>query len=333
MTVPTPRATAADRLRRLLAMIPWLAGRDGPTVEEVLARFGLTRRQLEEDLDLLMVVGVPPYTPDELFEMTIEDGRVFARLTPSFDRPLRLSPDEALAVVVAGRAVADVPGADPAGPLARALAKVAGVLGVEGDDVLDIDLGPVAEPTLAALQQAVLDRRQVVIDYYALGRDERAERTVDPWLVVNDAGAWYLVGHDHRSAARRTFRIDRVVSVRVLDEGFDAPADPPVAGMFSATADAPRVTLELDDAGRWVADAYPVEAAEVVDGATIRVVLAVTATPWLERLLLRLGPHGRVVDGPAELVAAGASAAARVLARYGEPAPPATDRPAPPAHH
>ncbi len=109
----TPRATATDRLRRLLAMIPWLAGRDGPTVEEVLARFGLTRRQLDEDLDLLMVVGVPPYTPDELFEMTIEDGRVFARLTPSFDRPLRLSPDEALAVVVAGRAVADVPGADP----------------------------------------------------------------------------------------------------------------------------------------------------------------------------------------------------------------------------
>ncbi|MBA2496547.1 MAG: WYL domain-containing protein, partial [Acidimicrobiia bacterium] len=127
-------------------MIPWLAGRDGPTVEEVLTRFGLTRRQLDEDLDLLMVVGVPPYTPDELFEMTIEDGRVFARLTPSFDRPLRLSPDEALAVVVAGRAVADVPGADPAGPLARALTKVAGVLGVEGDDVLDIDLGPVAEP-------------------------------------------------------------------------------------------------------------------------------------------------------------------------------------------
>nr|MBA2497733.1 WYL domain-containing protein [Acidimicrobiia bacterium] len=205
-------------------------------------------------------------------------------------------------------------------------------LGVEGDDVLDIDLGPVDEPTLAALRHAVVDRQQVVIDYYALGRDERAERTVDPWLVVNDAGAWYLVGHDHRSGERRTFRIDRVVSVRVLDEGFDAPADPPAAEVFSPTADAPRITLELDEAGRWVADAYPVEVAEVVDGATIRVVLAVTATPWLERLMLRLGPHGRVVGGPPELVAAGAAAAARVLARYGDAGTAATDRPGAPAH-
>lgn len=316
MAAAAPRTTATDRLRRLLAMIPWLAGRDGPTVEEVTARFGITRRQLEEDLELLMVVGVPPYTPDELFEMTIEYGRVFARLTPSFDRPLRLSPDEALAVVVAGRAVADVPGADPGGPLPRALAKLAGVLGVEGDDVLDVDLGPVAEATLATLRQAVDARRRVVIDYYAMGRDERAERTVDPWLVVNDAGAWYLVGLDHRRGERRTFRIDRVVSARMLAATFEPPADPPTAAVFSATTEMDRVVLELDEGGRWVAEAYPVEAAEVVDGGRIRVRLAVTATPWLERLLLRLGPRGRVVEGPPGLASVGSTAAARMLVRY-----------------
>jgi proteasome accessory factor C len=78
------------------------------------------------------------------------------------------------------------------------------------------------------------------------------------------------------------------------------------------------VTIELDAAASWVLDAYPNEGVEQLDDGRLRVRLAISARPWLERLLLRLGPHAQVVEvqGDATLAQAGADAARRLLARY-----------------
>lgn len=222
------RGAATTRLRRLLAMVPWLAANDGPSVDDVCARFGLTTAELQADLDLLtLYVGVPPFTPDQFFEMTIEGGRVFARVTPSLDRPLRLTPAEGLALVVAGRALVadDHDPDDPdgeGGALARGLDKIAGLLGIDPDDAVDIDLGPADDTTLALLRRAVTEGRQVEIDHYGEARDERQRRVVDPWRVANVGGSWYLSGFDHLREAERSFRIDRILAARALD----APARP-----------------------------------------------------------------------------------------------------------
>ncbi len=270
------RRTAASRLRRLLAMIPWLAGQDGPTVTEVCERFGNSRADLEADLELLLYVGVPPYTPDQLFEIGIEGDRVFAHLTPTLDRPPRLTPEEGLALVVAGAALAAVPGAEPGGPLARAIDKVAALLGIDADEAIDVDLGPAAPATLTLLREAVAGRRRVELDYYASGRDEHSRRTVDPWHVVHEGGAWYLLAGDHLRGERRSFRVDRVLSARLLDE--EATPPPPGEGStvgFAPGDEVPRVVLELPASAAWVADAYPVDAADVVDDERIRVTLPV----------------------------------------------------------
>ena len=89
-----PRVSADDRLRRLLALVPWVAAHDGPTVDEVCTRFGCTEQELVEDLDLLFLCGLYPYTPDVLIETDIADGRVWIRYAEYFSRPLRLTPDE-----------------------------------------------------------------------------------------------------------------------------------------------------------------------------------------------------------------------------------------------
>ena len=311
------RTTATARMRRLLALVPWLAANDGPTVEEVCARFAITRSELQRDLELLtMYVGVPPYGPEKLFHVTIEGGRVFAHLTPALDRPLRLTPDEAVALVVAGQALAAVPGAEAEGALARAVAKLAGLLGVDPSEAVDVDLGTSTVPALGALRQAVERRRRVEIEHLALGTGERRTRTVDPWHVVHEAGTWYLVGHDHLRGEARTFRVDRVLAARMLDE----PAAPAPEGAgrpaFAPAETDPRVTLELAPAAGWVVETYPVEAVELRPDGTIRVTVAVAARAFLESLLVRLGPDGRIVDAPDELRDAGAEAARRALARY-----------------
>ena len=63
-------------------------------------------------------------------------------------------------------------------------------------------------------------------------------------------------------------------------------------------------------------DQYPVESTDELPDGGLRVQLAISARPWLERLLVRLGPDARVVETAPELAGAGPDAATRMLARY-----------------
>ena len=312
------RITASDRLKRLLALLPWVAAQQGPSVEDVCARFELSTEDLLSDIALVSMVGIPPYSPGDLFDIVVEGGRVWVHLQPSFDRSLRLTPEEALGLVAAGASLLAVPGADPEGPLARGIAKVAATLGVDADETIDVDLGYASASVLADLQAASADRRRVRIEYYAHGRDEHTTRDVDPYRVYADHGQWYVVAFDHLRDEERLFRVDRVLSVEQLDEQFDPPDDVRTLGLFEARADDPRVVLELEPEAAWVAEVYPIEKVESAQDGRLRVTLAISAQPWLERLLLRLGPRARVVavSGDDELATCATKAAQRVLARY-----------------
>ena len=312
------RITASDRLKRLLALLPWVAAQQGPSVEDVCARFELSTEDLLSDIALVSMVGIPPYSPGDLFDIVVEGGRVWVHLQPSFDRSLRLTPEEALGLVAAGASLLAVPGADPEGPLARGIAKVAATLGVDADETIDVDLGYASASVLADLQAASADRRRVRIEYYAHGRDEHTTRDVDPYRVYADHGQWYVVAFDHLRDEERLFRVDRVLSVEQLDEQFDPPDDVRTLGLFEARADDPRVVLELEPEAAWVAEVYPIEKVESAQDGRLRVTLAISAPPWLERLLLRLGPRARVVavSGDDELASCATKAAQRVLARY-----------------
>ncbi|MEX2659680.1 MAG: WYL domain-containing protein [Acidimicrobiales bacterium] len=311
----TRPAAAPERLRRLLALVPWVVANDGPTIAEVCERFDVTEADLLEDLNTVFLCGVHPFTPDLLMEVDIVDGRVWIQLADYFERPLRLTPEEGLALVASGAALQAVPGADPAGPLARALDKVAAVLGIDASGALEVVLGTVPEDVLAVLREGIAAARQVEIDYYAYGRDERTVRTVDPWDVFTAAGEWYLTAWCHRAGGQRRFRIDRIGAARIVDTTFETPDVLPPRAVFTAGPDDPRVVLDLAPRARWVLEQYPVEQVEETPDGHCRVTLAVSEPAWLERLVLRLGPDVGVVHGPGDLAA---GAARRILARYGD---------------
>ena len=313
------RPSADARLRRLLALVPWVVARDGPTLEEVCSRFGLGPDELLVDLDLIFLCGVHPFTPDSLIDVVIAEGRVWIHYADYLERPLRLTPEEGLALVAAGAAALAVPGADPGGPLATGLAKLAAVLGVDPAAALDVELGPAPQGVVETLRAAVAEDRQVEIDYYAYGRDERTRRVVDPRAVFAAEGQWYLQAYCHLAESDRRFRVDRIRGLEVLDrrvERVTEGADGPATTVFEPRPDDPRVVLDLEPRARWVTEQYPLEALEELGGGRCRVTLAVSERAWLERLLLRLGPavtaaHG--ADGVAH------RAATRVLARYRVP--------------
>jgi proteasome accessory factor C len=308
--------TSSVRLQRLLAMVPWIAAHDGPTMDEVCERFGITPAQLATDLEVVWLVGLPPYTPDALIDVVQEGHRVWIHYADVFASAQRLTPDQAVGLLTAGASVLALPGADADGALARGVSKLASVLGVDAAQVLDVDLGGARVEVLQVLRSAVRDQRRVHLDYYSYGRDTRTERDVDPYLVHAEDGSLYLLGHCHLAGAERRFRIDRIASAVVLDETFEAPPLDRPAGVFQPDADDPRIVLRLASTARWVAETYPVEAVEEAEDGGLLVTLAVAAEPWLERLLINLGPQATVVTAPEPLAGAGGRAAARILARY-----------------
>lgn len=317
MSPAAPRETAGERISRILAELLWIAERDGPTLAETAARFDLSEETLLADLELASMIGADSEDyADMPVEMYVEDERVFVHLL-GFERPLRLTPAEALGLVAAGSAVLGAEHHQT--PLRSALDKVAGVLGIEVGDQIEVDLGVGDPAVFEALSTAVEQRRLVRLTHLNLASDSRTERDVEPWQLFRERGAWYLAAHCRRAGAPRTFRVDRIVAAGLTDETIVAPDPLPEASALSTPVDAPRVVLELAPEARWVWESHPIETSETRSDGWTRVTMLVVSPLWLERLLLRLGPHARLVslDAPLGPENPAQAAARRALARYG----------------
>ena len=315
MSVPN----AADRVHRLLALIPWLEATHpaGADIQAVAERFDYPAGDLIRDLtDVVNFVTADPYQSFLVFDIMVTEDRIRVDRNDLLGKPMRMDPADLTALVAAGRAVAALVDEDDMGPLERAVAKLAGARGSVAETV-QIRLSAGDEPVLAVLREAIRTGRCVDIDYYSYGRDVETTRVVEPHRCLYD-GFWYLMGHCRLAGDRRVFRLDRVRRVNVTDQEFQPPVDMadamdgiPVDGRL------PEVTLRLSPEVRWVVDQYPHTGMVVEGNGRLRVTLPVTADRWLERLLLRLGPAAEVVDAPVGLGEDLRSASAvRVLARY-----------------
>lgn len=305
------RPGAEARLRRVLALVPWIAEHPDTSIDDLAAQFDVSRKELEADLALLPLCGLPPYSPDRLIDVEIVDDHVSIRFAEYFDRPIRLTPAEGVSVLAAGRALLDVAGSDSDGALAAALTKLESAIGAAGG--IDVAVG--SPEYLDALRAAVDTRERIEIEYFSYGRNELTTRVIDPWAVFHALGQWYVDAFCHRATDERLFRLDRIRAVRPTGEHFDAPDADTSDAVFRPHGDDPVVTLDLAPGARWVVETYPVEDIEERPDGRVRVRVRVSGEAWLDRVLLRLGPHAIVVDDPARTERR-RTVAAQVLARY-----------------
>ncbi len=304
-------------MRRLLVMLPWLMERGSATIDEMCERFQVNERDLVADLEQAAMCGLPPFL-DEVVDLYIDEGVAHVGVPRFFTRPLRLTAPEGFSLMVAGRAALTMPGADPEGPLARALAKLEAVL---GDDAMVVDLAQ--PPATADVIAAVDDRACLAVSYWSASSDEVAERVITPRAVFADRGRWYVVADDDRSGERRTFRIDRFVDWRRTGEHAaptDAvPAVPGGDGWFDDVPEQSTVTLRVVPSGWRVLERLPVRSVDDA-GDHLTVALAVTSERWLRQLLVRLGPLAAVVSPDAWRELAAEAAGDLLAARYADDA-------------
>ncbi|MCU1488746.1 MAG: pafC [Acidimicrobiaceae bacterium] len=303
---------AGQRLHRLLAVLAYLAQVGEATIADLAERFAMDEATLVAELELAACCGLPPYTPDQLLELVVDDERVAAFGLEALRRPPRLTPEEGLAVAAAARALLAVPGADAAGPLASGLAKLEGVL---GEDRLRVDVDVSLEAALLA--RAANEHEAVEIDYLGAFRGAESTRVVEPHAVVTREGRSYLDAWCRLARDWRRFALDRISAARPLGETFAArqlPEELEAPGAFTGGGRTLEVELSLPEDRVHLVQPFALGAPERRgDDAVVR--LAVADERWLGLLLLRLGPEAKVLSPPG-LVAARRVVARRALERY-----------------
>lgn len=303
-------------------MVPWLLARPGVPVGDAARQFGVSPAQIESDLALLFLCGTPGGMPDDLIEADWEDGRIYLGNADVIARPLRLTVDEALTLMVGLRALSQVPSPASGDAVLTALAKLQDAAGAVAGAAARITASldeDAQHTTLQQLQDALNGRRRVHLRYLVPARDEVSERDVDPMRILGLDGRWYLEAWCHRAGAVRLFRLDRILGLDILDADGTPPeeAEPrDVDGsLFRPSGDDVTVVLEVDRSAAWIVDYYPVSAAVDLGDGSLRLTVQVGDTGWVRRLAWRMGGHVLVRE-PAELARAVTAGAAEALRPY-----------------
>jgi len=302
--------TTAERIRRLLFLVPFVAARDdGVPLSELAERLDVPEEELLSEIDLLCQVGPPAGDPADFLLLTVEEGRVFVDLPQRLVRPPRLSAQEAFALLLGAQALRGTGIQHHEDALARAAQKIRRALGSSQDALArieqDILLGKEDAAGLAVvpeLARAARAHRAVDIEYYSAGRGASSRRGVDPYGLVNHLGAWYLVGRCHKNDEPRLFKCERIASVELRAEKFTVPDDFDL-GIFQRDRmrlpTARTGTIKLRATGEAAARAAQWEGAKKKPGG-VDVSLEMAPNEWLVGWILGFGGDVEVL-APAEL--------------------------------
>ena len=298
--------TSQDQVRRLLSLVPYLREHDGAVLTEVAQTFGISESTLREDLNVLWMCGLPGLAPGDLIDIDMDavegEGVIHLSNADYLPRPLRLSADEALALVLGLRTLREIAGPGERDAVDRVLKKLGAAAGdLSVADQATVRVTAAREGIQARVTDGLQRRKRLDLTYDVASRAETTRRMVDPLRLFVLEGYGYLEAWCYLAQALRTFRLDRIAAVEVTDmdvEPHDVELRDLTSGWFERLRDSPLVTLELQPWAAWVAEYYPTETVSRTEDGGLVVALRVTDPAWLRGLLLRLCGGARVLAPP-----------------------------------
>jgi proteasome accessory factor BC len=322
------RAEAAirpERFARLvtLASILIQAGRAGETVQiaDICERLLVSEEELREDVNVLNVVNFGGGSYVLYAEINEQLGEIEVDPEPysdNFDRPARLLPVEAKALVAA----IDLIGEHiPEGSLASAREKIVTALGEDPmEQGLQVAQADGDDSSVArTVSDAIVAHKLIELEYYKENEDELTRRTVEPYALTNGREGWYVASFDPERAGMRHFRLDRIKQAKVTARRFKPRAEVnPSAevegwlrtGEVEASRTA-RVWISPERA-RWAREVRRV--VEERPDSSIVVELSFAGVDWLVREILKEAGDAAVLE-PKDARDAVRAAAERLLVR------------------
>jgi proteasome accessory factor C len=315
----------STRLVRLLNMVPYFQANPRITYAEAASDLGVSEKVLRDDLNQLWMCGLPGYGPGDLIDFEFSGDTIEVTFSAGIDHPLRLTSPEATGILVALRALVDVPGMVDPEAARSAIAKIESAAGKASHDIegmvgaLDTP-APAESDAAAAVRAAVREGRALAIDYYSASHDVLSSRVVDPIRVALVADNSYLEAWCRSAEGVRLFRFDRIVDARVLDEP-SAPPQPavqagPDTSLFDADPSLPSAKLAIDRSASWMFDYYPLRVIRDLPDGACEAAMTYASDEWMARFVLGFGSAVRVLE-PEALARRVRESAAAALGAYG----------------
>jgi predicted DNA-binding transcriptional regulator YafY len=216
--------SAALRARRLLTLLPFLREQRAIPLAALAEAVGSDTSQLAADLSVLSLCGADERDPSQLVGVIVEGdvAEVFADL-PALERPVRLTRDEAGALITALQAI----GVGAGSQLVRKLgAFAAGSLDpAELASTVRAAFAPSGQASILAALNVAAERHVAArIGYVSADSGHESARVVHPYALYRWRDTWYLVAFCETSREERTFRVDRITAVHTTSVPFEEPA-------------------------------------------------------------------------------------------------------------
>ena len=315
--------TSEDQLKRMLQLVPFLVHNQGLHISEVADRFGLTRKELEDDLRILICSGLPEGYPDDLLDIRWDDDHVYIIQDLDLNRPVRFTVDEACALLTGLEALNGLPGLTEGGALESVTLKLMAAAGEEGLKAAAVsgpEVAPEDSDVLETAREAIRTGAQLRLSYLAPQRDTVSERDVDPHRLYSLDNTWYLEAYCHAAQGLRNFRLDRIQSLQPNGQPASSAGNPaegfPVK-LFTPNDDDAVVVLELTRQGAGLADEYYAERTAALPNGNMLAEIRFGSADWLPMFVARHGGAVRILQ-PQDLADASREWLSAALARYGD---------------
>jgi proteasome accessory factor C len=279
-------------MNRLLVLVPWLSARPGVTLSETAVHFCVSKEQLEKDLWQLVVCGLPGYGPDQLVDIDFwDDERIYVHDPQTLRAPLRLSQDEALALLLGLESLYVSPGMDGSTSVIGAREKLLAALGW---DSLEVHLSlakPDAQKFIEIIQDAIARGTKVRLSYASGTDGSLSDRLISPAHLFSVDGRTYVHAFCDSALDVRAFRVDRMISVEGTNlqqsQSADVTEVPESIGFGQTIA-----TIRIREHDAWILDDIShVEVSLESDAQAgyLRCTLPFASEEWLIRWVMSRG--------------------------------------------
>lgn len=206
------RSTPMEKAARLLDLVPFLYKNQGISIEMLAKEFGVDREEILSDLNTLWMCGETRF---DLIELEFESGYVYIRNAQAINLVRSLSTQEMISIFFGLDLLKDELG-DQRPDLLKEIETLKSQINPELSSKVSANQA-VSASLLEEIDKAIASRFLLEIQYHSVADDKYSMRTISPIEKVRRDGHDFLIAFCTVADSRRTFRLDRISSAKVVD--------------------------------------------------------------------------------------------------------------------
>jgi proteasome accessory factor C len=208
---------AANRALRTMDLIPYILENPGVSIIKLAKQFSVTEKQIESDLQLVFMCGLPGYTPYELIDLIFEDGVVSIIDPQVLDKPRRFTKSELVVIALGLQLLGELSTSDSA-RLSKIKLLSNKITQLGGSNSIIFSPSSSKSPFVEVISMAITNKKSLTMQYQSLVKDEVSIRTVFPHNLYFMNGNLYLSAMDLAAKADRVFKVELIKTCEVGDD-------------------------------------------------------------------------------------------------------------------